>query len=66
MGRHVAVKRARMEMREADWSAAARARARLRKGTRKKTTVVRETKGDACVLPPEMQESPRGTMEEST
>ena len=41
MGRHVAVKRAGMERREADWSAAARARARLRKGTRKKPTVVR-------------------------
>ena len=32
-----------------------------RRATSEKPTVVRETKGDACVLPTEMQECPRGT-----
>ncbi len=32
-----------------------------RRATAEKPTVVRETKGDACVRPPEMQECPRGT-----
>ena len=49
MGRHVAVKRVGMERREADWSAAAaRARARLRKGTREKPTVVRDKGRRMC------------------
>jgi hypothetical protein len=60
LGSHVVVKRAGVERREAYWLAAARAR--LRKGTRQKITVMRETKGDARVLP----ECQQGTMEEST
>ena len=49
-----------VERREAYWLAAARAR--LRKGTRKKINVKLEAKGDARVLP----ECQQGTMEEST
>jgi len=41
--------------------------ARLRKGTRGKTTVVRETKGERMCAPSGvLQESPWGTLEEST
>ena len=58
MGSRVAVKRAGVERREAYWSAAARDCGKARE----KTTVMRETKGDACVLP----DCQQGTMEEST
>ena len=58
LGSHVAVKRAGMEGREAYWSAAARDCGKARG----KITVMRETKGDARVLP----ECQQGTMEEST
>ena len=47
LGSHVAVKRAGMEGREAYWSAAARDCGKARG----KITVVRETKGHACLLP---------------
>jgi hypothetical protein len=50
LGSHVAVERAGVEKREADWSAAARDCGKARE----KTTVVRDKKGDACVLPPDL------------
>ena len=50
LGSHMAVKRAGEERKEADWSEAG----------------ARATGETRYVLPPEMQECPRGTMEEST
>ena len=50
LGSHMAVKRAGVERKEADWSEAG----------------ARATGETRYVLPPEMQECPRGTMEEST
>ncbi len=64
MGSGVAVKRAGVERREVDWSAAARDCGKARG---EKTTVVRETKGERMCAPSGvLQESPWSTLEEST